>query len=50
MNLAEANGISDADEIIESVDAATARWPEITSEVGLPKSIISTIASNFIRL
>ena len=43
---AAANGVKDGAELIDQVCEASARWPEIAREVGVPESMISGIEKN----
>ena len=43
---AAANGVKDGAELIDQVCEASARWPKIAREVGVPESMISGIVKN----
>ena len=46
LSFAAANGVKDGAELIDQVCEASARWPKIAREVGVPESMISGIVKN----
>ena len=45
-----ANGIKDAEEVIDQVCEAVIHWPEMARNVGVPEAMIKGIFGNMVRI